>query len=141
MKTALLIICCLPFLLNAQIYPFSEGFSGTTLQPLPVDWSGDMKVRASHGLDYGRGLAADISSADDVDSAITPWIGPLDNNVVLYFWYRMVDDDIYPSTEKHLTTDKFTISISTDEISYVDLLTIDSSNHKSSVNFRKDTVY
>src|SRR5688572_15135052 len=126
MKTQLLLLFCLPFYLSAQVFPYSEGFTGIPSNTLPAGWSGDMKVRSAHGINYEKGLAGDIGSTDFVDSATTPWIGPLNNNSEFYFWYQMVEELIYPSTEKHLTTDNLIISISTDSINFTDLYRIDS---------------
>ncbi len=140
MKKIVFLIFCAPLFLSAQIFPFDEGFTGIISGTLPSAWSGDMKVQADHGLGDMKGMTADISSADHEDSAITPWIGPLDNHTEFYFWYRMVNQNIYPSTEKHLTAnDLFTISYSTDSVNYTPLYTIDSSNHLPTLNFTKVT--
>lgn len=140
MKKIFFLLCSVPLFLSAQIFPFDEGFTGIISGTLPGGWSGDMKVQADHGLGDMKGMTADISSADHEDSALTPWIGPLDNQTEFYFWYRMVNQNIYPSTEKHLTAnDLFTISYSTDSVNFTTLYTIDSSNHFPTLNFTKIT--
>ncbi len=136
------IFLCLLFIAaktNSQVYPYDEGFTGIPSLTLPAGWQGDMKVRSGHGLNDDKCIAADISGTDFVDSAITPWIGPLDNNTEFYFWYRMVEDFIYPSTQKNLTTDNFTISISTDSVNYLEIFRVDSNNHQPNTNFKKIT--
>ncbi len=134
----MLFLLLIPFFSKAQVYPFDEGFHGVVSGTLPSGWSGDMKVQADHGLNDLKGMTADIGGNDALDSAITPWVGPLDNSTEFYFWYRIVDQFIYPSTEKHLNgKDLFTISYSTDSVTYTTLYTIDSSNHQSSLNFKK----
>ncbi|MCW5906942.1 MAG: T9SS type A sorting domain-containing protein [Chitinophagales bacterium] len=140
MKNFLFALLASPFVLFAQTYPFDEGFYGIASGTLPVGWSGDMKVQADHGLNDMKGMTADISGNDNVDSAITPWIGPLDNNTEFYFWYRMIDQFIYPSTPRTLrTNDKLIISYSTDSINYFPLYTIDSTNHQTHFDFKKVT--
>jgi hypothetical protein len=134
----LLLLLLFPVTVWAQTYPFDEGFAGIASGSLPAGWSGDMKVQADHGLNDLKGMTADIGGNDLLDSAITPWIGPLDNNNEFYFWYRIVDQFIYPSTEKHLNgKDLFVISYSTDSVNYTPLYTIDSTNHQASLNFKK----
>lgn len=138
MKKLIVLLLLIPFFSKAQVYPFDEGFHGVVSGTLPSGWSGDMKVQADHGLNDLKGMTADIGGNDTEDSSITPWIGPLDNNTEFYFWYRMVDQFIYPSTEKHLNgKDRFVISYSIDSINYTTLYTIDSTNHQSNLNFKK----
>lgn len=140
MKNLLLALLSYPFLIVAQVYPFDEGFTGTASGTLPAGWIGDMKVQADHGLNDLKGMTADISGTDLTDSAITPWIGPLDNNTEFYFWYRMVDQFIYPSTPRTLRkNDKLVIAYSTDSINFFPLFVIDSTNHQTTLNFKKVT--
>jgi hypothetical protein len=136
MKKFLLLL--LPLATMAQTFPFDEGFHGTISGTLPMGWSGDMKVQADHGLNDLKGMTADIGSTDMEDSSVTPWIGPLDNNTEFYFWYRMVHQFIYPSTEKHLSgSGRFIISYSTDSVNFTPIYVIDSTNHQPSLNFKK----
>ncbi len=125
---------------SAQIFPFDEGFYGIPTYTLPQGWTGDMNVQPYHGLNDDKGLAATLGSTDRVDSAITPWIGPLAANTEFVFWYRMVDDFIFPSTERQLKNgDRLDLMLSTDSVNYTTIYTIDSSNHIATVNFRKIT--
>lgn len=137
-----IVLLCTAFAIhaNSQVFPFDQGFHGLISTSLPGGWEGDMKVLAGHGLNDGKGMAADISSTDKVDSAITPWIGPLATYTEFYFWYRMVDDFIYPSTQKNIgPNDHFTIEISTDSINYIPIYTIDQSNHQPNLSFKRVT--
>lgn len=126
--------------ISAQTFPFDEGFYGIPTYTLPQGWTGDMNVQPYHGLNEDKGLAATIGSTDKVDSAETPWIGPLAANTEVIFWYRMVDDFIFPSTERQLKNgDRLDLMFSTDSINYTSIYTVDSSNHIATVNFRKIT--
>lgn len=138
MKHLLFFLFALPLLAAAQVYPLDEGFHGIPTYQLPAGWSGDMRVMPDHGLNDDKGAAADISGTDEVDSLITPWVGPLDTFTQVLFYYRMVEDFIYPSTEKHLgPLDNLIVSVSTDSINYTPICIIDSSNHLPTLNFRK----
>ncbi len=126
--------------LQAQIFPFDEGFHGITTYTLPAGWSGDMSAQPYHGLNDEKGLAATIGSTDRVDSAVTPWIGPLAPNTEFIFWYRMVDDFIFPSTQRDLRDgDKLELMLSTDSIHYTTIYLVDSANHIPNTNFKKIT--
>ncbi len=138
MKRWLLLLSFFPMVLLAQNYPFSEGFTGIPTYSIPGGWSGDMRVMPDHGLNDDKGLVADISGTDRVDSAFTPWIGPLDTFTEIIFWYRMVEDFIFPSTEKQLSSkDQLALAISTDSLNWTNIYVIDSSNHIPTINFRK----
>ncbi|MFN8286569.1 MAG: T9SS type A sorting domain-containing protein [Chitinophagales bacterium] len=138
MKQLLLLLSFLPLSLLAQNYPFDEGFTGIPTYSIPTGWSGDMRVMPDHGLNDDKGLVADISGTDRVDSAFTPWIGPLDTFTEVIFWYRMVEDFIFPSTEKHLSSkDQLALAISTDSLNWTNVYVIDSSNHVPTINFKK----
>ncbi|MDW8420121.1 MAG: T9SS type A sorting domain-containing protein [Chitinophagales bacterium] len=123
--------------LYAQNYPLDIGFYNVLSGQLPTGWSGDMTVMLYHGMNDDKGLAGLIGSGDKEDSVVTDWIGPLDDYIEIVFWYRMVDDFIYPSTEKYLTTDRLTLSLTEDGTSYHEVYVIDSSNHLPSLNFRR----
>lgn len=138
MKYALAFFFIFPLILSAQNYPFDEGFTGIPTYSLPAGWSGDMRVMPDHGLNDDKGLVADISATDRVDSSFTPWVGPLDTFTEIIFWYRMVEDFIFPSTEKHLSSgDQLALAVSTDSINYTNIYVIDSSNHFPTINFHK----
>ncbi len=124
--------------ITAQIFPFDEGFHGITTYTLPAGWSGDMSAQPYHGLNDEKGLVATIGSTDRVDSAVTPWIGPLAPNTEFIFWYRMVDDFIFPSTQRDLRDgDKLELMLSTDSINYTTIYLVDSSNHIPNTNFKR----
>lgn len=137
MKHLTILLFFFPILLKAQNYPLDIGFSNVLSGQLPAGWSGDMPVMNYHGLNDDKGIAGLISGGDKEDSVITDWVGPLDDYIQIIFWYRFVDENIYPSTEKNLTSDKLTLSMSNDGLTYFPIYTIDSSNHLSSLNFKK----
>lgn len=127
---------------QAQTFPFIEGFHGVPSNTLPADWTGDMKVLSYHGLNDEKGLTSDMSSVDMNDTAVTPWVGPMAASTEFVFWYRIVDQFIYPSTEKHLLgNDQLKLEVSTDDITYNPIFVADSSNHQATLNFKKVTLY
>lgn len=127
---------------QAQVFPFSEGFGTTSSNTLPNGWTGDMRVLSYHGINDDKAMTSDMSSVDVNDTAQTPWIGPLNNNTEIFFFYRIVDEFIYPSTEKHYTgSDFLKVQLTTDEVNYTDLFILDSSNQIATLNFKKQSLY
>lgn len=137
-----LVFIAFSFAARAQVFPFSEGFGTTPSNTLPNGWTGDMKVLSYHGINDDKAMTSDMSSVDMNDTAQTPWIGPLAANTEIFFFYRVVDEFIYPSTEKHYTgSDYLKVQLTTDEVNYTDLFTLDSSNQLATLNFRKQSLY
>lgn len=138
-----LILCCflLPLFIHAQTYPFHEGFEGLASTQVPPGWGGSMKVLGYHGRFDSKGLAARVSSAVELDSSITPLIGPLTSSSTFSFYYRIIDQAIYPSTPTDLDIDdQIEIMVSTDSINYQTVQLIDMNNHNASFNFVKKKV-
>lgn len=136
----LALICLSAFSTSAQTYPFTEGFSGITTS-LPAGWQGDMRVMTYHGMNEDKGLVADLSSLDPIDSAITPLIGPLTAGTEFYFWYQIIDQNIYPSTPTQLRGGaSFRVQISEDGLQYIDLFVADSATHLTNLNYVKKQV-
>ncbi|MES2621116.1 MAG: T9SS type A sorting domain-containing protein [Bacteroidota bacterium] len=134
----ILFIFLYPFFLSAQTYPFKEGFEGLASTQVPPGWGGGMKVLSYHGRNDSKGLSARVSSAVEVDSAITPLIGPITSSTSFSFWYRIIDQSIYPSTPTDLDIDdRIDIMASTDGISYQTVFLIDMNSHVTSFNFVK----
>ncbi len=132
------------FTLNslAQTYPFAEGFEGLPSNQPPTGWGGSMKVLVNHGINDYKAICARVSSAVQVDSSITPLIGPLTTSSVLSFYYRIIDQNIYPSTPTNLDSgDSIEFLLSADSVNYqvVYLITLD--NHNTSFNFIKKKVF
>lgn len=126
----------------AQTYPFGEGFEGLPSGQVPAGWGGSMKVALAHGRDDSKGLTARLSSAIRQDSTITPLVGPLNNQSVVSFYYRVVDQNIYPSTPTILDDgDTIDFFISTDNQNYEQVHTINKSNHTTNLNFVRRQIW
>lgn len=89
-------------LVNAQSYPYSENFDAMTSGQAPSgSWyamPSGFKVMANHGHSNPNGLTTEMNSTHTADTVITPLIGALNSNSVLYIDYRVVDAALYPST-------------------------------------------
>ncbi|HLP52461.1 MAG TPA: T9SS type A sorting domain-containing protein [Chitinophagales bacterium] len=128
--------------LSAQTYPFAEGFEGLPNSQPPAGWGGGMKVLSYHGLNDMKGLVARLSSAVTEDSTITPLIGPLTSTSTLSFSYRIIDQNIYPSTPTNLDAgDTIKVLLSTDNVNYNTVFLINMDNHNTSFNFVKKKVF
>jgi hypothetical protein len=124
--------------LFAQQYPFSHGFATDLSGQVPAGWTGDVEVKSYHGLDDGKGLASKMGSTNNEDSIITPLIGPITAYSDLIFWYRVVDDFIYPSSPTPLSDmGKLEVFAMTDDTTGTLLKTIDGSNHITNLEFFK----
>lgn len=125
----------------AQTYPFAEGFEGMASNQPPAAWAGGMKVLGNHGLNDNKAVCARVSSAVTVDSTVTPAIGPLTSISALSFYYRIIDQNIYPSTPTVLDSgDSIEVLLSTDSVNYQPVFLISAANHTSSFNFVKKKV-
>lgn len=120
----------------AQQYPFSHGFATDISGQVPAGWTGDIPVKSYHGLDDGKGLAAKVGSTNDVDSIVSPLIGPITQYSDLIFWYRVIDEFIYPSSPT-LTSDMGSMEVyaMTDDTTGVLITTINGSNHIPQLDF------
>ncbi len=126
----------------AQTYPFAEGFEGMPNTQVPTGWEGSMKVLTNHGINDYKAVCARVSSAVTVDSSITPLIGPLTSASALSFYYRIIDQNIYPSTPTNLDVgDSIEVLLSTDSINYQTVFLIMLDNHNTSFNFVKKKVF
>lgn len=133
-----LFFCCHTF---AQNYPFAEGFEGMASNLPPTGWAGGMKVLGNHGRNDSKAVCARVSSAVTIDSSVTPLIGPLTSTSSLSFYYRIIDQNIYPSTPTVLDAgDSIEVLLSSDSINYHTVFLISATNHTSSFNFVKRIV-
>lgn len=138
----LLLILIISTNVFCQTYPFSEGFEGFPSGQVPAGWGGSMKVLLNHGINDLKGLSARVSSAVTVDSSITPLIGPLTGTSAFSFRYRIIDQNIYPSTPTNLVTgDKVEILISNDGLNYQTILELNEDNHNPSFNFLTKKIF
>ena len=143
MKRLLLLFFLFPLFTSSQTYPFSEGFEGLASTQVPPGWGGTMKVLLNHGRNNSKGLAARVSSAVPVDSAITPLIGPLTSSSFISFYYRVIDFSFYPdgAATNFDVGDQIEVMLSTDNIIYNTALLIDMNNHNTSFNFVKKKIF
>jgi hypothetical protein len=85
--------------LNAQVYPYTEDFNSMTPNANPVGWtctSPGFLVDPAHG-NASQGLTRDLTGfTPQVDSVITPLIGPLTTLSSLSFQYRIMEAPTYP---------------------------------------------
>ncbi len=141
-KITTLLLLFIAFTAFSQTYPFSEGFEGFPSGQVPTGWGGSMKVLLNHGIGDEKGLAARVSSAVRVDSSITPLIGPLTNASAFSFRYRIIDQNIYPSTPTNLVAgDKVEVLLSSDGLNYQTILELNEDNHNPSFNFLTKKVF
>jgi hypothetical protein len=127
---------------QAQTYPFKEGFEGLPSTQVPAGWQGDMKVLLYHGINDSKGVVGDIGSANEVDSIISPLIGPLTSSSVITFFYNIIDWANYPATPTNLGPgDELEVQMTTDGINYQTVFLIDENTHNPSFNFVRKKVY
>ena len=144
MRTLLLLLTVIVFSkqLAAQTYPYSENFTLQVSNQVPAGWQGDIKVLLAHGTNDSKCIAAKLSSTIPVASVSTPLIGPLTSLSSITFFYRIVDQLIYPSTPTNLVTgDLFQVQISNNNSTYQNILQIDENNHNPNLNFIKKKIY
>lgn len=135
------VLCCVA-MLHAQTYPFNENFQLQVSSQVPTGWSGDMLVRLNHGQNDGKGLTAKLGSTNKVDSVVTPLIGPFTSSTSLVFFYRIVDQYIYPSTPTLLSPDdSMNVQLSADGVTWRTVYQVNEDNHTTTLNFIKKKVY
>lgn len=126
----------------AQTYPYSENFTLQVSNQVPAGWQGDVKVLLAHGTNDSKALAAKLSSTATTAQVSSPLIGPLTSSSALTFFYRIVDQQIYPSTPTNLVTgDLLAVQLSTDGSTYQNILQIDENNHNPNLNFVKKKIF
>ncbi|MBP6730675.1 MAG: T9SS type A sorting domain-containing protein [Chitinophagales bacterium] len=141
-KVSTLLFLIITLTAFSQNYPFSEGFESFPSGQVPAGWGGSMKVLLNHGVGDEKGLAARVSSAVRVDSSSTPLIGPLTNASAFSFRYRIIDQNIYPSTPTNLVAgDKVEVLLSSDGVNYQTILELNEDNHNPSFNFLTKKIY
>ena len=125
-----------------QVYPYKDGFSTDPAGQPPPGWSGDAVVYLNHGDNGARALAGHITSIFTEQNSITPVIGSLTPHSVLTFYYRVVDQYIYPSTgTTYYAGDSFNTQLSVNGGAYQTVLAITDSNHTPDLNFVQQKVY
>lgn len=103
---------------------------------MPPGWKGDISSLNLHGTAESYALTKRINSVEG-GYAITPVVGPVQNNHYLSFHYRIVDYYGYPELATTLEPgNKIDIKVSTNNgITYNTIYTIDHTNHIASTNF------
>lgn len=118
------------------LYPltFTQDFNASI--STPACWSTDMSVTAAHGNTTTNGLNINLWSSTTTCYARTPQVGPLTTSSRVTFDYRIVDFTSYPATATTLgASDKIEVKVSTDDVTYTTIYTINSTTHTSSLSF------
>lgn len=127
---------------SAQTYPFIDGFeSYTNFTTLGTQggYLSDMSIYQTHGMGSSKGLISQISNFNTRDTTVTPLIGPLTATSRLTFYYRIVDQSLYPATATALgSNDKVEIFAGNQSLGlYQSIYSITQANHTASTAFKK----
>lgn len=118
------------------IYPltYTQDFNAST--STPACWTTDMSVSATHGNSSSNGLYKNLWSSSSTCYARTPQVGPLTATSRITFDYRIVNYTSYPATATTLgASDKIEVQVSTDDVTYSTIYTINSGSHATSTSF------
>lgn len=140
----LAIVCSTAF---AQLaVPYNETFESFTpfTQPgngwvttTPVGF----QVYSTHGTNSSKGLIKNLNNFTTKDSVTSPSIGKVAANSYLKFDYRIVDFSLYPSFGTIIASgDQIRVAVSANGGPFVDVITIDQTNHITASSFVKDSV-
>lgn len=146
MKRLLIAVFVLSALIGtAQTYPFVDAFetyTNFTTLGTQGGYSSDMSVYQTHGMGSSKGLISQISTFNTRDTTVSPLIGPITATSRVSFYYRIVDQSLYPATATTLgTNDKVEIFAGSQAINfYQSIYSITSANHMSSTTFKKVTI-
>lgn len=117
------------------LYPltYTQDFNAST--STPACWSTSMYVSATHGNSSSNGLYVNMDYSSSY-YARTPQVGPLTTSSRVTFDYRIVNYSGYPATATTLgASDKVEVQVSTDDVTYTTIYTINSTTHTSSLSF------
>jgi hypothetical protein len=96
-------------LVSAQTYPYSENFEGMTSGSAPTGgWTtSGFTIMGTAGVPHGNSsihaCSVEMKSGHNVDTLITPLIGPLTASSVITLQYRFMQAALYPSSGYSLT--------------------------------------
>lgn len=123
-----------------QPIPYLQDFEiPTTLAQ--IGWTGTFSITANHGTNGSKGLTRNLWSSTQTAVGTTPPIGPLAPNSELKFDYRYMAYSGYPGTAFSLGAgDLMRIQVSTDNVNFTTIHTIDQSNHVTSTAFAPVTL-
>ncbi|MGB4204981.1 MAG: choice-of-anchor J domain-containing protein [Bacteroidales bacterium] len=113
--------------------PYTQNFNSPSMPP---GWRGNMSPLNSHGTAESYALTKRINSVEG-GYAITPVMGPVQNNHFFSFHYRIIDYFGYPELATTLEPgNKIDIKVSTNNgETYSTIYTIDHTNHIASTYF------
>lgn len=145
MNKAILLLFCLAALgLNAQVYPFADGFqSYSNFSTLGTQggYMSDMSVYQTHGMgNSDKGLISQMSNFNTKDSTVSPLIGPLTSSSQVSFFYRIMNPaPQYPFVPATIGSgDVVEIYAGSQQLNVYQLLyTINNSNHNQDTAFKK----
>ncbi len=146
MKRLLIAVFLLSALIaTAQTYPFVDAFetyTNFTTLGTQGGYSSDMSVYQTHGMGSSKGLISQISNFNTRDTTVSPLIGPITATSRVSFYYRIVDQSLYPATATTLgANDKVEIFAGSQAINfYQSIYSITSANHVASTTFKKVTI-
>ncbi len=80
-------------------------------------------------------MTFNLYDTEPTAAARSPWVGAVQTNTALEFDYRIVNWSGYPGTATVLGGNTIQIQVSTDDVNYTTVYTIDSSNHVTSTSF------
>jgi hypothetical protein len=137
------LISCLSLASQAQVYPYIEDFEAMSPYTAPAGWITSIagfQVYPIHGTSSSKGLEKQLTNFNLNDSTTSPLIGLVGTNAELKFDYRVCETSLYPNFPITFTAgDKIEVKI-VSGTSVTTVLTIDQSNHITSVNFATKTV-
>ncbi len=146
MKRLLIAVFTLSTLIaTAQTYPFIDAFeSYTNFTTLGTQggYLSDMSIYQTHGMSSSKGLISQISTFNTRDTTVSPLIGPLTATSRVSFYYRIVDQSLYPATATTLgANDKVEIFAGSQTLNlYQSIYSITNANHVASTTFKKVTI-
>ncbi len=125
----------------AQVFPFSDDFESYSAFNVPTGYSGNITVYLTHGISQSKGLGGYLTNFSNIDSLISPLIGPVSAAAVLEFDWRIMDPFLYPSTAATLAPgDNFDIFVSTDGATWNSIFNINSSNFSGATTFAHEII-
>jgi len=118
-----------------QPLPYLQDFEvGSTLAD--IGWIGDFSILTNHGTNGSKGMYKNLWSSTPNTYGVTPPIGPLAERSELKFDYRIVNYSSYPNNATTLASgDQLQILISSNNVDFTPIHTIDMNNHVTSTAF------